>query len=69
MTERAVVADRSVSKSGAASSVSSISEKAYIKGWHFCGVLLLAPSEQCQLSMQGAGRIASILPKLSVESS
>lgn len=51
MTERAVVADRSVSKSGAASSVSSVSENAYIKGWHFCGVLLLAPSEQCQLSM------------------
>lgn len=69
MTKRAVVADCSVSKSGAASSVSSISEKAYIKGWHFCGVLLLAPSEQCQLSMQGAGRIASILPKLSVERS
>lgn len=61
MIERAVVADRSVSKSGAASSVSTVSEKAYIKGWHFCGVLLLAPSEQCQLSMQGVGHIASIL--------
>lgn len=59
MTEQAVVAGCSVSKSSTASSISSVSEKAYIKGWHFCGVVLLAPSEQYQLSIQGVGPVSS----------
>ena len=51
VTEGAIAAECAVSTSSAVSSTSSVFERAYIKGWHFCGVVLLAPSEQCQLSM------------------
>ena len=66
MAEQAIATEW---KSSAVSSVSSVFERTYIKGWHFCGVVLLALSEQCQLSMEGEGHLASILPKLSLKRS